>query len=169
MTLSFRYRFEAAHRFVFSESANCQTPHGHSWHITIRVASTDTKLDGNQMVVEFQKLKKNWKAFVQEHLDHSFFYNTADPIVPALKKNITNFRGFEIPSDPTTELLAILFLRKAEKLIDHPGVKIQEINLEETLVNSIQLATNDKIYRTCEHLKNEAAWWKQPELSARSL
>lgn len=114
--IQFTYRFEAAHRFTGSCSESCATPHGHTWYAKacFQAPSTELDLDGNDMIVEFAELKKNWKRFIQETADHSFLHHHEDPILPALRKAIPKFRGLPFPGDPTTELVAALFFAKLE-------------------------------------------------------
>ncbi len=113
MKLSFRYRFEAAHRFT-DASSKCATPHGHSWYVTLNLSHKpeSINLDRN-FAVDFSDLKKEWRKFVDEELDHHFFINSNDPLFSYLTQLGQNLRLKKTPGDPTTELLASVFYKKA--------------------------------------------------------
>lgn len=172
MLTSFRYRFEAAHRLTSSSSPSCQTPHGHTWFVTVSLSAQKTELDENNMVTEFANTKKSWKKFIQEIVDHSFFYNQNDPIVSSLKEHISNFRGLAFPGDPTTEMIAILFLKKAEVLFSNKEQIVKEIFLEETQVNSVRLHTQSEVYQSTiaklEKLYPDS-WWQSSSLELRNF
>lgn len=169
MIISFRYRFEAAHRFVKTDSVMCRTPHGHTWYITLSLDSGVATLDENNMVGEFHQLKKQWKKFVQEELDHSYFHHHQDPLLPALKETVPDFRGFATPGEPTTEMLAVLFLRKAQVLFGNKKVLAKEIYLEETPTNSVRISTEDLIFKDIIGKTNKASWFHQEDITSRLL
>lgn len=114
--LAFRYRFESAHRFTQSCEDSCATPHGHTWYAEAAFAASADGLGEDDMVMEFSKLKKSWKTFILETVDHSFMHHHADPILGALKEYIPRFRGLPFPGDPTTELIAALFFAKLQTM-----------------------------------------------------
>lgn len=144
MELSFRYRFEAAHRFT-DASSKCSTPHGHSWWVTLNLShkASDINLDNN-FAVDFSDLKKEWKIFVDEELDHHFFVNSKDPLIPALTALDSNLRIKKTPGDPTTEVLSSIFFKKAENIFkDSNIIKVESILLEETPTNSVRVFKED--------------------------
>jgi 6-pyruvoyl-tetrahydropterin synthase len=139
--MSFRYKFEAAHRFTKSCADSCATPHGHTWSAELLVRSVLDGLDGNDMVVEFAKVKSRWKVLLDKVLDHSYLSNVNDPILPSLRTHIPKLRLMPFPGDPTTELLATLLFNKASKFIEADNLsgvlKVQSIQIQETPTNGI--------------------------------
>ena len=170
MKMSFKYRFEAAHRLTSSASPMCQTPHGHTWYVTIHWQAQNDQLNGDNMLAEFQHVKGPWKKFVQETLDHSFFFHNEDPVAESMKANIEGFRGLAIPGDPTTEMLAVLFLRKAvafsQNQKDIPLYPVA-IDLQETEVNSVFLEVDSPVYLSAKKSLPPKGWWESPELNSR--
>lgn len=161
MELSFRYRFEAAHRFT-DASSKCATPHGHSWWVTLCLSheSSDINLDKN-FAVDFSDLKKEWRKFVDEELDHYFFLNSKDPILQSLKTLGHQLRIKETPGDPTTEVLSCLFFKKAESLFKESEViRVESILLEETPTNSVRVLKEDAD-QFLERMKSlpQQIWW----------
>lgn len=175
MKLKFRYRFESAHRFVNAASPRCQTPHGHTWYVTLVVSPLKAQLNSESMVAEFQNIKKNWREFIDETVDHSFFYNVQDPLYPYLKEFIPNFRGLPFFTDPTTEMIACLFLVKAQALIEASPVKNQVmatgIFIEETPTNSIEVSVEDQIFKNARTMASEnyEGWWQTDDIYSRHL
>lgn len=161
MNYQFRYRFEAAHRLTSAESPMCQTPHGHTWYVSVQVGTGSQELNTENMVVEFQKAKKEWKSFIQDFVDHRFFVNKEDPILPHLKKEIPELRELIFPGDPTTEIIATLFLRKAEIFFAKNSLNVESLHLEETPVNSVLVKSDSNIYQnTIKRLFHKEAWWE---------
>lgn len=170
MKMSFRYRFESAHRFVFSDR-ECATPHGHTWHATLNLAASSKDLNENNMIEDFAVLKGDWKKFITSTADHSFFYNCDDPILPTLKKHIPNFRGLPFPGDPTTEMIAGLFFIKASALCENYPVRPHSVLIEETPTNSIeffQTELEDFVKKTNLSLKS-SNWWANTDPYSRSI
>lgn len=140
LTLKFRYRFEAAHRLISSAAPSCQTPHGHTWYATAIFKLAAEGLDKSDMAAEFGVVKKAWKTFLTETVDHSFFHNAKDPLVPHLKKITPKARLLEFPGDPTTEMIAGLFALKLKAMHDASGLSSVTpiaVHVQETPTNSI--------------------------------
>lgn len=169
MTLQFRYRFEAAHRFIKGNS-KCSTPHGHTWHATLFFEPERAQLNDQQMAEEFSQLKTPWKQFIGETVDHSFFANENDPLLEAMKKNIENLRVLEFPGDPTTEMVAALFLKKALVMYKNSNLKASAVFIEETPTNSLRLER--KALEIIESQLNSSfseKWWNKIDPLARSF
>lgn len=176
-TLSFRYRFEAAHRFTQSCEDSCATPHGHTWFAEARFATDQDGLGADDMVMEFSKLKRDFKRFITETVDHSFMHHQHDPILPALIEYIPKFRGLPFPGDPTTELIAALFFQKIETILidlksqepDKTWPVLHELLIQETPTNGVS-------YRRPAHstlltkINSEfSGWWQVTDPRARHL
>ena len=171
MRMSFRYRFEAAHRLMSAASPMCQTPHGHTWHATLSFEAKTDSLNGENMLAEFQKVKGPWKSFVRDTLDHSFFYNSKDPILESLKENIPSFRGLPTPGDPTTEMLAVLFLSKALQFSKNQNTPVSPVSIEvqETEVNSVSTDVNSDLFKNTLQNLSAGGWWSTGVIEDRQL
>ena len=118
-----------------------------------------------------RNLKSAWKAFTSV-VDHSFFYNTKDPLAAAMKEHIQDFRGLPFPGDPTTEMIATLFLCKARKMLEpyRKQVAVEAVCIEETPVNSVEISTNSAIFTATEkHLDKYNAWWNDADPTVRNF
>lgn len=170
MRMSFRYRFEAAHRFVNSDR-ECSTPHGHTWYATLNLMAATGDMGENNMVEDFALLKKGWKQFITETMDHSFFHNSEDPILPSLKQHIPNLRNIPFPGDPTTEVIAGLFFLKASALCESFPVRPFSVVIEETPTNTIEFFNTeleDFISKLNLSLKS-SNWWANTDPASRSI
>lgn len=161
MDVNFRYRFEAAHRFT-DVSSKCSTPHGHTWWLTLCLSheSSDINLEKN-FATDFKDLKSGWKSFVDNELDHHFFLNSEDSLANHLRETEPNLNIKLTPGDPTTEVLAALFFRKAESLLGQfEHIEVSSVLLEETPTNSIRIYKKDAD-QLIERLgvKQKSPWW----------
>mgnify|MGYP003393416130 FL=1 len=124
------------------------------------------------MLQEFQSLKSAWKTFIQEVADHSFFFNSEDPLIPHMIKEIPGFRGLPFPGDPTTEMVAILFLKKALTLAQsqkYSGIQPYSVTVDETPVNSVEIDINcDAFVRAIEKIPT-TGWWSDCEVLSRNF
>jgi len=169
MELKFRYRFEAAHRFTNSTSAQCMTPHGHTWHATLHLRSTNM-LNKDNMVVEFSKVKSYWKTFVTEVLDHSYMCNSKDALIPALLAVHETARLLKFPGDPTTEMIALLLYSKVESMLAAENIRevqIAGVTIEETPTNSL-FCPRESYLENNALFKNISGWWSKADPRDRS-
>lgn len=174
LELKFRYRFEAAHRFTSAAAPSCQTPHGHTWYATAIFKLVTNELDKSSMAAEFGSVKKAWKEFITETVDHSFMHHSADPLISNMKAVIPNVRLLPFPADPTTELIAGLFALKLRAMHAASGIKNVRpvaVHIQETPTNSITFRF-EKDGGLPEWLKNfdskKAAWWNSPDPKHRA-
>jgi len=161
MNLNFKYRFEAAHRFTDANS-KCSTPHGHTWWVTLTLSHESADIDlANNFATDFKDLKSGWKRFVDNELDHHFFLNSSDSLASYLEKTEPNLNVKLTPGDPTTEVLAALFLKKAESILGGLNhISVNSILLEETPTNSVlinKIDADQLIQRLDVKQKNQ--WW----------
>ncbi len=142
LQISFKYRFETAHRLFLTEGP-CYTPHGHTWYVEIYLRLKSAPLPGPQnMFMDFKSLKKPWKSYI-ESLDHALLLNSKDPLYEFLKKDpkAMNIWGFD--GDPTTEAIASRMMIKALELYIDLDVEVSEIILEETPRNKVIITPKD--------------------------
>ena len=172
MLMEFTYRFEAAHRFLKSQSVPCMTPHGHTWFATMGVSYRGRELDSSQMSVEFSQVKKHWKELIQDTFDHSYLHNINDPVVEVLGNEGNNPRLIPFPGDPTTELISLFMFNKMNKILSasklNPIVSVEFIKLQETPTNSItctRVFYEDEI----QNIKDYTGWWERLDIGDRSI
>jgi len=162
MDVNFRYRFEAAHRFTDANS-KCSTPHGHTWWVTLTLSHSSGDIDlANNFATDFKDLKSGWRSFVDNEVDHHFFLNSEDSLASHLKKTEPKLNIKLTPGDPTTEVLAALFFKKAESLLGKfEHISVSSILLEETPTNSICVYKKDadQLIKRLE-VKQTNLWWQ---------
>lgn len=171
MKMEFTYRFEAAHRFLNSDSVPCMTPHGHTWYATMSLRYTGGSLNSSQMGVEFTTAKKGFRELIQQTFDHSYLHNLNDPLIPVLKESHPACRLIPFPGDPTTEMVALLLFHKMTVVLESQDnklpVEVDAIRVQETPTN--QIVCDRAFYlREAPSLSHYAeAWWLSPEISDR--
>ncbi|MCJ8277530.1 MAG: 6-carboxytetrahydropterin synthase [Bdellovibrionales bacterium] len=140
MKISFSHRFEAAHRFL-GASTKCSTPHGHTWwvHLSLAHDVKDLKPEKNY-IEDFAPLKKEWRKFIDNELDHHIFLNCKDPLVEALGVITPDARVKLTAGDPTTEALALILFNKAKEIFKNfEGLEPTSLKLQETPTNAIEV------------------------------
>ncbi len=169
-TLTFTYGFEAAHRFTKSKE-KCSTPHGHSWQASLGFQGSPGKLNDQSMIEDFAILKKSWKDFITQTVDHSFLYHWQDPILSSLRDHIPNFRGLPFPDDPTTEVIAGLFLIKAQKMGENLPVTPMEVTIQETSSNRVHFTAEGipSLRRKLQLEEKFFGWWDHSEPQATNI
>ncbi len=169
--MNFRYRFEAAHRFLNSASPSCMTPHGHTWHATLHLKSL-RPLNTENMVVEFSKVKAFWKELLSDVFDHSYLCNSQDPLLEVIWASNPNARLMRFPGDPTTEMISLLLFRKCDLVLQashlKDAVKVSGITVEETPTNSIQCSREFYMENIGPYEKN-LSWWNTTEVTNRDF
>jgi len=98
----------------------CRRLHGHSGKVEIELA-TET-LDALGMVIDFEKIKRTVKTWIDENLDHRMLLCEKDPLVPVLKK--MKEPVFVLKCHPTAENIARMIYEFAAKS-DLPVVKVR--------------------------------------------
>src|SRR3989344_2284071 len=97
------------HRLL-KHPGKCSRLHGHNAIAEIHCARKT--LDSGHMVVDFDRITKVVKAWIDENLDHKMVLNRKDPLMACLKKSGEPF--YSIDTDPTAECLAKLIYEVAE-------------------------------------------------------
>lgn len=144
-----RHNFESAHR-LFHLGGKCQNLHGHSWWAEITVAGP---LTDQEIVVDFGRLKKAVRGWIDEYFDHGALIGFMDPLLPALLEDGTKTFVFGLPdaeerpwhqfasdlSWPTVEGVAVLLQRVVAELLVDMGldkVRVVGVKVTETHVNA---------------------------------
>lgn len=82
--------FAAAHR-QHRHDGHCALIHGHNF--SFKFTFSADRLDENQFVVDFGKLK--WlRAYLEKLFDHTFLINTDDPALPYLRQKLVSVATF---------------------------------------------------------------------------
>lgn len=169
LELEFQYRFESAHRFLKSTS-KCTTPHGHSYQIRLSLEAKENRLDERGMLEDFSVLKKDWRLFVDETLDHSFFHHFQDPLASFLVELMDDPRLLAFPADPTTELFTALCFQKALRLFQTPKLTVKEVYIEETATNKVRCSPKAYEELRAQYKLDEAkSWWNTSDALDRSF
>ena len=139
-SIAIRHNFETAHRLCSPDApVKCQSIHGHSWWVEITIEGD--ALDANGMLVEFGALKKAWRGFLDDHVDHHLAVREGDPVAAALRAVAPDMRILELPFDPTTEAFALWLHQRATATLtdlcgpDH-GLRVRHVHVQETSVNA---------------------------------
>lgn len=123
MTLSLRFRFNAAHRLM-KHGGECRNLHGHTWLIEAVVEGAVREPSG--MVADFQDLKPRFKSVINDY-DHAVILNKADRVLPPdydLKRVL-------MEGEPTCENLAAkLFVELAKVL--HAELRLSSVRVWES-------------------------------------
>lgn len=177
LVLKFRYRFESAHRFTSSAAPSCRTPHGHTWYATAIFKMTSPDLDRSAMAAEFGAVKRAWKTFITETVDHSFMHHAMDPLIPHLVGVTPDARLLPFPDDPTTELIAGLFALKLKAMHSATGITSVTpvaVHIQETPTNGITFrfeadgSTPLWLTKKLDGAKTKSAWWNSQDPTART-
>lgn len=169
MEMKFRRKWEGAHRFIENGSTVCSQPHGHTWNVEAVVTLPETfKMDlRSNVYAQFSTLKSKWHTWIDDHVDHSFMYNSKDPLLEFMLKDNPAGRHLVMMGDPTTEMVALCFKSKFQAFLDelNLGVTCSKITIEETKTNSISFDGNPHL-----HLPEGAQyWWNRADMSINDL
>jgi len=136
------FEFESGH-ILSKHSGKCRFPHGHSRRVEVVIAAD--RLDGNDMVCDFQAIKQLVKPLL-DNWDHALCLNTQDPnfgfYSATYGDRIVAFAG----TDPTSEVMVKrIFDTVKRKLAEAassvpsatghaiaPAVRIERVRLTET-------------------------------------
>jgi 6-pyruvoyltetrahydropterin/6-carboxytetrahydropterin synthase len=133
--VSVRHNFETAHRLPHLPG-KCTSLHGHSWWAEVTVAAPELPPGG--LVVEFGRLKKELRAWIDQHLDHGAMLGADDPLLPILRAH--GSKVYEVAGWPTVEATAELLAQVAgDILFDLPRAQyahVSRVHVTETHVNS---------------------------------
>ncbi|MFD5570450.1 6-pyruvoyl trahydropterin synthase family protein [Streptomyces cadmiisoli] len=129
-----RHNFETAHRLPHLPG-KCTSLHGHSWWAEVTVTAPELSRDG--LVVEFGALKNEFRAWVDQHLDHGAMLGAQDALLPVLRAH--GSKVYEVDGWPTVEATAELLAQVAGDilfdLVRAPGAHISRVHVTETHVN----------------------------------
>ncbi len=100
--IKYKHNFEAAHRLTNYEG-KCKNIHGHNYAVRITISSAT--LDKDNMVIDFNKLKKICKNVIDKNLDHCIILDKKDKNLYKSLKSMDH-KIYLIQGSPTAENLA---------------------------------------------------------------
>ena len=135
MTVTKRYKFEAAHRLM-NHPGHCKNLHGHSYKIVVTVGNSDD-LNDQGMVIDFSELSKVVKEEVIDKFDHAVILNSADPLAEALvafteSEPQNDMCIVLLDEDPTAEYMAMAFAAMIDGKLKDLGVRVLRMEVWET-------------------------------------
>ena len=185
MAMVFRRKWEAAHRLVEGVNQNtlCSQPHGHTWQVEVEIVErSERTLDGAANVVApFQEVKGLWHEWIDNHVDHGFFFNARDPLLHFILEQNPRGRHIVMPGDPTTEVIAATFFIKLSRFLasSQPLLQLRKLTIHETQTNSISIEGNaerflpevarDLTVRTMRDSNFSGVWWARADMSTHDL
>lgn len=103
--------FSYGHRLL-NHQGKCGHLHGHNGRIQVEVSSE--KLDGQNMVMDFSKIREAVNAWVEENLDHKMVLWGQDPLTNLLKQAAEPVVVMD--ENPTAEAMARWIFQEARTL-----------------------------------------------------
>lgn len=149
MDIVFKRKWEGGHRLIEGVNANglCSQPHGHTWEVELTLrASPNASLSSHENILSpFETLKKKWHQWIDNHVDHGFMFNSRDPMLNFVREVNPNGRHMVFQGDPTTEVVALAFLAKANSIIETLDVPLKpyDLTIRETQTNSVRVTQED--------------------------
>jgi 6-pyruvoyltetrahydropterin/6-carboxytetrahydropterin synthase len=98
-----RIEFCYGHRLM-DYDGKCKHPHGHNAVVEVELRSE--RLDGRNMVRDFDEIKRSVKSWIDRELDHRRLLRQDDPLVAALQQ--LGEPVYLLDSNPTAERIARL-------------------------------------------------------------
>ncbi len=96
--LTITHNFETAHRLP-QIGGKCASLHGHSWWARLTIKGRPAP--GSGIVVDFAVIKRAFRDWIDDYLDHGVMLGAADPLVAPLREAGTKVYRFGA-ADPTT-------------------------------------------------------------------
>jgi len=126
-TIITKIKYEYAHRLMCHQG-KCRHVHGHSGEVTIEL-SAET-LNQNGFVMDFGDVKAPIKAWINEHWDHAYLANEADPLLPIIREQ--GLKTFAFAGEPSAEIMAKYLFDHVSKLELRPTVIVKRVIVQET-------------------------------------
>lgn len=174
LEIQFRRKWEGAHRLIEGENCNtkCIQPHGHTWRVEVTIASKIpcTLNQSTNLLILFERAKKKWHEWIDNHVDHSFMYNSKDPLLKFMLEQNPGGRHLVVYGDPTAEMVAVSFMAKFSNFLKEVDSNLycKSISIHETQTNTVSFSGNPQ-----EHLPQsthlEDFWWNRSDMSINDL
>ena len=173
--LVFSRRYAMGHRLLSGGSEKCAVPHGHNETVTVRLeAAHPAPLDGHANMVEpFERAKSCWHRWIDGAVDHAFQIAEHDPLLAWFRQNEPHRldRLLVTPGDPTTEVLACLFMSKLNTFLAEDGGRLRcvGIRIEETPTNTVTFDGDPLAFLPAAALDGAPRWWQRADDSINNL
>jgi 6-pyruvoyl-tetrahydropterin synthase len=128
--LEVKHNIEVAHR-LYNTPGKCEQIHGHSMWVTMSLQGDmgpDGMLVGSDGPLEFGKIKRVFRSYLDEHYDHRLLLNASDPfsrpiftIGPETKVAISRHVVPDNPTEPYEEAVAYEINKADQKFL--PGLQ----------------------------------------------
>jgi 6-pyruvoyltetrahydropterin/6-carboxytetrahydropterin synthase len=171
-SLMFTRRFSMAHRLLADGSGKCAVPHGHNEIVVATLQATEPRrLDGvGNMVEPFETAKSRWHRWIDEFVDHALQLSEHDPLLGWFRQHEPErlSRLLITPGDPTTELLAALFMAKLSAFLASDGDRLRcvAVKIEETPTNTVIFTGDPAEFLPRRAVPGEReAWWQRPDMA----
>jgi 6-pyruvoyltetrahydropterin/6-carboxytetrahydropterin synthase len=138
-----RHHFDAAHRLpqLAGGNSKCASLHGHTWNVTLGITGP---IQDDMTVVEFGTVKKAFRAFVDEQLDHGTLIGADDPLLPVFTEH--RMKHFVFGRDglaegipwPSVEGVTAVLVRFAQLLTLPDDCYVSGMYVTETVSNAVQ-------------------------------
>ncbi len=177
-SLIFERKLIMGHRLYSGLSPKCAIPHGHNEIIRVEIKShKKDKLNyRDNMIAPFEKVKKTWHHYLDEHLDHAFQLSEKDPLLNYFKENEPEKlkRIVVLPGDPSTEIMAAALMFKLDSFLEkeNPELYTDEILIRETPTNSVKLSGKEVYKEILPHSEpgeKKKYWWEKNDFSINNF
>jgi 6-pyruvoyl-tetrahydropterin synthase len=120
----------------------CQSIHGHSWLATLTI---EQEMSG-EMLTDFGVVKRIFRSFLDDKLDHHLALHKNDPMIDAVRTVKPDSRILELDFQPTTERFAKFVCETmAKSLRNVVGLNARfSVHIQETSVNAAEHTFEDK-------------------------
>ena len=118
-----RIEFCYGHRLMDYDGV-CRHPHGHNAVAEIDIHAE--KLDGRNMVADFNDIKRIVKGWIDRELDHKMILRKDDPLAGALRE--MGEPMYLLESNPTVERIAQLIFETSRE----QGLPVSRVTVWET-------------------------------------
>lgn len=172
-SLVFNRRFAMAHRMIAGLSEKCAIPHGHNETVTVTLRAVNPgPLDGGANMVEpFERAKATWRAWIDDHVDHSLHLSGDDPLLGwfAAREPHRLKRILVTPGDPTTEALAVCMMTKLNAFLAADGARLYcaSIRIDETPTNTVTFEGDAKAFLPRSEVGRP--WWTRADMSINDV
>ena len=172
-SLVFSRRYAMAHRLIAGLSEKCAIPHGHNETVTVTLrAVSPAPLDGfANMVVPFERAKRMWHRWIDEHVDHALQLSAGDPLLDwfAEREPHRLSRLLVTPGDPTTEVLAACMKAKLSAFLAADGghLACASIRVDETPTNTVTFEGDPAAVLPRSSLARP--WWMRADMCISDL
>ncbi len=147
-------------------------PHGHNEIVSVSLKyNADRPLDPiSNCATDFSELKRDWHGWIDNSVDHVLQLNQQDPLLDYFQMHEPEQlqRLLITPGDPSTEMLAALFICKfsafitARKFPFHTAA----LTIEETPTNQVKITPQDVALFP---RLSQPGWWCRADPSVNDL